>query len=307
LTETISIIICTYDRQELLELAIQSIAKATYSSSIIELIIVNNGEQHISKPKNQDFPYELRVIKEERQGLSNARNTGARKAKGNWLLYLDDDGKIEPQTLVETANTIMNHDFQMFTGIYKAWHYYETPKWFPDEWASYQMKGPNIIRDLGPDYISGGIMAIKKSILTELGYFPTNLGMKGDATKYGEESYLESKLREQNRSLGINPNMVLEHIVGTHKMKLSWILKASFARGRDGVYVHHKRLKDLPLTLINLLIRIVKNVFRSTWYLFTKKDYYIQNSFLDNAGPFFGYLGEVYSILKKAFTKVQQP
>ena len=301
-----TIIICTYGRQELLNHALTGIEQADFCAEVKEVIVVNNKLSDDIVKWSSSFPYELHYKNESKKGLAYARNKGATLANGNWLLYLDDDGVIEPQTLVEASKMIRDFNFEMFTGIYTAWNYYNTPKWFPEEWAAYQLKGNREIRALGADYISGGIMAIKKSVLQDLGFFPTNLGMNGDKINYGEETYIEKQLRTSGRSLGINPKMVLKHVVGKHKHKLSWLLRAYYAKGRASAQISELSVKNVHTVVASLFVRCIKNVVKSGFKLLTKKEYFYQNFILDIAGPLLSYCGMlkyIFTIQKRQIVK----
>lgn len=90
--DLISIIIPVYNTAPYLERCIGSVQKNTYKN--IEMICVNDGStdesldilKHMSAADQR-----IRVLSQENQGLSMARNTGLRMAKGEWIVYLDSD------------------------------------------------------------------------------------------------------------------------------------------------------------------------------------------------------------------------
>ncbi len=298
---TISIVICTRNRANLLKLCINELVKNTNYQELVEIIVIDNSSEDYTPSIVSSYHSDLKLIynRETKIGLSYARNRGAKEAKGKWLLYIDDDGKIDSNTINELIYTITNFDFDMISGIFVAWHLYDTPKWFPNEWANYRLKGESKIREIGEDYVCGGMMAIKKATLLEIGGFPTNLGMSGDKVSYGEETYVENKLKQKGYKIGINPNMVLHHVVGKHKHSLRWILKAYFARGRDGAIANNLTWKRTLRLTLSFLERIIKNGLKSSYYLATKKDYYFQNFLLENIGPILGFFGMFSSLIKK--------
>jgi len=299
IVHNISIIICTYNRQELLDHALDSIRQATHCDSIVEVLVINNNPSQPLVHWEKSYPYNIRYVNENSIGLSYARNKGAEIATGEWLLYLDDDGTIEPNTLIEAINTIENYDFAMFTGIYKAWDYYGTPKWFPDEWANYQLKGDLGVRTIDNDYVTGGIMAVKKDVLIEVGGFPTSLGMVGQAIAYGEENYVERKIKLAGLLVGINTNMQLNHVVGKHKHSLSWLLKAYYAKGKAIAVINNKKPNSFHKILFEMLVRFVKNSVRASVSLVRQPNYYYQNFILDTIGPLLSYLGMLRHCLSK--------
>jgi len=60
--------------------------------------------------KNYFFPYVTEVIVDSSPGRSKARNHGAKKAHGDFLLFIDDDAKISQETYVNyILDTFLNH------------------------------------------------------------------------------------------------------------------------------------------------------------------------------------------------------
>lgn len=87
-----SVIIPTYQRQEQVLAAVQSFCRQTFSGEF-EVIVVVDGSTDGSVTALQQLqtPFSLRIIEQINQGAASARNQGAKAAKGNILLFLDDD------------------------------------------------------------------------------------------------------------------------------------------------------------------------------------------------------------------------
>ena len=106
----VSIIVRTYDRPALLERAIDSIARQTYSN--VEIIVVNNGGpdvRHVveSASKGRSFQY---VHHAERATIGTASNLGARAASGEYIGYLDDDDLLYPDHVALAMQAIRRTD-----------------------------------------------------------------------------------------------------------------------------------------------------------------------------------------------------
>ena len=104
-----SIIMPTYNRAFCIKKAIDSLLNQTYQN--FELIIVDDGSKDGTEELiNQKYQKELQNKKivykklNKNQGVCNARNTGLKLAKYDWIGYLDSDNEMLPEFL-ETFQT----------------------------------------------------------------------------------------------------------------------------------------------------------------------------------------------------------
>lgn len=86
----VSIVICTYNRKNLLRDCLNSVYAQAYPKSNFELIIVDGGSTDGTEELCKGFP-QIRFITESRHGLAYARNKGAELARGSIVVYTDDD------------------------------------------------------------------------------------------------------------------------------------------------------------------------------------------------------------------------
>lgn len=117
----ISVIIPIYNVEDYLEACIQSLNEQSYSN--IELIFVNDKTPDNSMEIVERW---LPLIKERFQvqviqhivnsGLSEARNTGVRNAKGTYLYFLDSDDEIPVHAMDLFANAIAETPVDFIVG-----------------------------------------------------------------------------------------------------------------------------------------------------------------------------------------------
>ncbi len=92
-TRTVSVIISSYQTPaETLAMTVAALEGQTYPREMFELVIVDDGSQPpVELP--QSTPLDVKVVRQERRGfgLARARNTGARAAAHDILLFLDSD------------------------------------------------------------------------------------------------------------------------------------------------------------------------------------------------------------------------
>ena len=85
----VSVIIPTLNRRELIKRALDSVFSQTYP--IYEIIVIDNGSTDNTVPMLYENYPSVQILREKRLGVSFARNTGIRSAKGDWLALLDSD------------------------------------------------------------------------------------------------------------------------------------------------------------------------------------------------------------------------
>lgn len=96
----ISIIVPCYKQDDFLNECLQSISNQRYSNW--ECIVVNDGgdietKRIVSQWSNKDDRF--KYVYKENGGVSSARNFGITQAKGEWILPLDGDDKINENYL----------------------------------------------------------------------------------------------------------------------------------------------------------------------------------------------------------------
>lgn len=101
----ISVIIPTYNRSQMLlqcldALEKQSIPRDTYEILVIDDHSPDDTPQRMAERVQEYGERAVRFFRQEKNGgPSAARNVGIRNARGEWLLFLDDDILVAPNTL----------------------------------------------------------------------------------------------------------------------------------------------------------------------------------------------------------------
>jgi glycosyltransferase involved in cell wall biosynthesis len=90
----VSVIIPNYNHAAYLPQAIDSVLAQTYKP--VEIILVDDGSTDHSRQVAAAYGDQIRYIWQENQGLSVARNTGIRAARGEFVAVLDADDMYEP-------------------------------------------------------------------------------------------------------------------------------------------------------------------------------------------------------------------
>jgi len=96
----VSLIITTYNYAQYVERAIRSAMDQSLSHEQFEIIVVNDCSTDGTKEILENFEQNARIFNlSENLGLSGARNFGIRKAKGQFIVFLDADDYLHKETL----------------------------------------------------------------------------------------------------------------------------------------------------------------------------------------------------------------
>lgn len=111
----LSIIVPVYNVEQYLEQCLESLRGQSYTD--YEVICVNDGStdgsRKILTEWEAHFP-QMRVLDRENGGLSAARNTGMKAAKGDYIVFVDSDDWVEPTMLGRLAAECEGTDMVCF-------------------------------------------------------------------------------------------------------------------------------------------------------------------------------------------------
>lgn len=102
-----SIVIPTYNRPKLLSRALSSV-EAQHRSDL-EILIVNDGSTQAYEFNCHSSKHIVYQVNHVRCGVSSARNRALRMAKGEWILFLDDDDELVPGYVDQLSGAITRY------------------------------------------------------------------------------------------------------------------------------------------------------------------------------------------------------
>lgn len=117
---TISVIIAIYNRKDELFELLNSLS--LQSDKDFEVIIVDDGSLLNLRPTTDLFRDTLNIefYRKENAGPGLSRNYGARRAKNDWLVFLDSDVIVETDYIANIKNNLSNTPCDAFGGADKA-------------------------------------------------------------------------------------------------------------------------------------------------------------------------------------------
>ena len=116
----VSIILPVYNVEKYLRRCLDSIIEQSYKN--IEIICVNDGSTDSSLQicmEYQKLDSRIRIVSQKNQGLSEARNTGIKNAKGEFIAFIDSDDWIDKRYVELLLNACLENNVLLsFCGIY---------------------------------------------------------------------------------------------------------------------------------------------------------------------------------------------
>ncbi|MGB5179136.1 MAG: glycosyltransferase [Gammaproteobacteria bacterium] len=100
----ISVIIPTWNRADRLAKALQSVYAQRLPAA--EVIVVDDGSSDDTRRRVLTHFPDARYIYQPNRGVSSARNTGIRAARGDWIALLDSDDRWQPDKLEQQCAQI---------------------------------------------------------------------------------------------------------------------------------------------------------------------------------------------------------
>ncbi|MEE0996860.1 MAG: glycosyltransferase [Paludibacteraceae bacterium] len=239
----ITVIICTYNREKYIGQLLDSLAKNDYPESDYEIVLVNNNstdntrlicERFAANHQNISFRY----VEEHEQGLSAARNRGIKEAKGDIVIYVDDDALVDSDYIRTYAEHFSSFPETMAAGG-PIEPLYETaePSWMSPytkalltAWMNY---GDKVREYPSGRFPGGGNAAYRKSVFDKVGLFNTDLGRKGTALLASEEKDIFDKMRQLGMRVLYLPTPVLHHIIPQAKLEEPYFDRLTLQIGRS--------------------------------------------------------------------------
>ena len=230
---SVSVVICTYTdlrRHDLLH-ALHSLRRQTHAPH--EVIVVVDHNPDLLGWVRAQAPDVLAIENRQEAGLSGARNSGVRAARGAIVAFLDDDAVADSRWIGGLSAAYRDPGILGAGGsVLPSWE--RRPAWFPEEFAwvvgcTYRGLPPrrSAVRNL-----IGCNMSFRREVFEQLGGFTTRLGRIGKSLGC-EETELCIRIGEHapSRTLVYDPEMKVHHRVPRDRSSWKYFLSRCYSEG----------------------------------------------------------------------------
>lgn len=296
----LSVVIPTRNRSSLLEIVLKSLTLQTYPSENVEIIIVDNGSTDGTKIVVDSFKHllpNLIYVYEPKPGLHVGRHAGLAIAKGEILVYGDDDIEAFPTWLEGIAESFVDPAVALVGGNDLPQYESSPPLWIETLWQTTPwgktmgilslLDFGNKIKEIPPHCVYGCNFSIRKSILLDVGGFHPD-GMPDNLLKFrgdGETVVSEAILQRGYKTI-FNPKASVYHWVPKSRMSMEYLYKRGYIQGISNSYADiRKKGKLTSISFYYYWLRHMTNNGKNKFLSIigktqSPKDYYSQG-FID--------------------------
>jgi glycosyltransferase involved in cell wall biosynthesis len=243
---SITIAICTWNRAESLRETLTSLSRMAVPAGVEwEVLVVNNNCTDATEEVVASFADRLpiRSAMETQQGQSHARNRAIALARGDYILWTDDDVLVDERWLVSYSEAFRaSPETAVFGGPILPRFVGEPPRWLQATMRDVDNIGCiYALRDLGPEPIAlepkgnnipfGANFAIRTVEQRKFPFDP-RLGLQKEGNVRGEETDVMKKILLAGGSGRWVPNAAVHHVISRQRQTVAYIRDFFVGQGR---------------------------------------------------------------------------
>lgn len=229
----LTIAICTWNRCELLRQALERMTHLAVPTEVEwELLVVNNNSTDATDKVIAAFESRLpiRRLFEPKPGKSNALNLAVREARGEYVLWTDDDALVDRDWLAAYSRAIQQWpEAAFFGGPVRPWFAIPPPAWLERVWS--RVASVYATRDLGahPFPLDGGDrVPYGVNWTVRLGEqrrhaYSSRLGPRPRSHLRGEDTTLINALLADGCQGWWVPDAVVQHYIPPERMTIRFL------------------------------------------------------------------------------------
>lgn len=233
--------LCTYNRADLLREALTALDGQDLSPDEAEVLVVDNGSRDATEAVVEDHRQRARLpvryVLEPRRGLSHARNRCLERARGELVLFIDDDAvPVQPDWARRLCGAFVHADVAAAGGdVIPEWPDGVRPAWLheslvpPLGLTPFRSQEPAEL--CYPRSVVGANCCFRRVLSLEMGGFEPALGFSGDTLVPGEETELCLRLWKAGKKTLYIPGAAVRHRIARAKLTSAWIQERARGQG----------------------------------------------------------------------------
>ena len=272
----VSVIVCTYNRCKLLAKCLASLQRQVVPAELSwELLIVDNNctdsTANSLREAQPRFAGNMRFVREEKQGLSHARNCGIGEARGKYLLFTDDDTEPSPTWIAQVWKTFVDRRCDAVAGKIELSWGCDKPRWMANDLLGFLAHVDYGDEELTLDFDRppiGANMAFAAGVFEKIGGFDVELGRKGKTLVGGEEIELFERFLKNGLVAIYQPAAKIYHSVDQDRVRKSYFRALHFNNGKvSGLRydVSGRQLVGIPLFIFPQTLRMIGSYLGAAW------------------------------------------
>lgn len=236
----VSVIVCTYNREKLLEKTLLSLVEQDLTGDAYEIVVVDNGSSDNTRAVVEKIAKscsKIRYIYESRLGVAIARNTGAKMSRARYIVFFDDDNVADVdcvRELLRAYDEIVPKPSIVAGKVGLDWEGKGRPSWFPnryDHWVSRYDFGDQPRQLTQDDYIVTMNVAFDREDYLAHGGIREDLCRKGRMFITSGDVDLFGRMLANGMHAYYQPSALASHFVPRSRQKRSWLFKRIFGEG----------------------------------------------------------------------------
>lgn len=239
--DDLSVIVCTYNRAASLKSTLDNFSTLVVPPGLDwELIVVDNNSKdntlEVIRQFTKTASFSVRYVFEGRQGKSAALNAGVAAAKGEVVVFTDDDVILHPEWLLNLKRAFDEFNCAGVAGrIMPVWQH-PKPDWLEMEEQQaighYELGDePKQIEDHNP---LGANSAYRRDLFAKYGTFRLDLGHRGeDRGITCEDTEFASRLFRAGEKIMYVPSAIVYHPVDPDRCNKAYFGKWHYNDGRS--------------------------------------------------------------------------
>ena len=269
----ITIAVPTHNRSTLLQATLASIDALHLPAGIeAECIVIDNRSTDDTSVVVTGFAsgaaLPTRYVFEGGAGSSYARNRAVKEARGDFILFIDDDAVAEPEWAAAMLHEMQARRLDVACGMV-------LPRWIsrPPSWL-----GPSLYvrlavhdadrmavatlseRETIHNYFSANVCFRRQTFAT-FGNFREDLGVVGSNPMSGEDTELFARIASRGGRVGFAPSACVHHLILPERMQRSYLRRKSYAFGYGSAVAgdrSHNHMDKLARNLFRMMLALAR-------------------------------------------------